>query len=432
MADIPMPLAVIAWLPLIVSLFLVPVGLLFPGCPCCDDCGQDVYDEVYVTYTADWQYSGEGISQLITYQSSPFPQHWYRPVLDEFNNKSQGFFFFGPVPEMQETATVIARSDGGFAISTAGQVTCINVGKSSTAVYPSGSTNTVQDHWRYVYNANYTGAGCSANGVDVVVKPTCPKKDKIGDRWYVDCYWCAGESVQDVSHGSGVGPTSPRIPSTGQINSAPVTVWPGSYFGNFPFSDGWTHAVLVSDMNESSSGSGSSASPVPDFPALHDKQTQETFSQIWRLGGTVKAAFDFDGQPKQQTTSAAVILNTRPDYLIDADAALLDGRVIMKQNPCKAPPCSNIIGEPTLVGYPFGGQSNFINSSWFEFLSSAATEVVSFYEMTGETIPSGSQQAYLLKRVLNRGFRPFTPDLSGGSSSAATTTKTASITLAFE
>lgn len=446
--EIPLPLALLTALPVFVSLTLLPIAFLLPNCPCCDDCGQDVYDEVYVSYTADWQYSGQYISQLITYQSSPFPEHWYRPVRDEFNQPSQGFFLFGPVPEMQETAAVVTRNDGGFAISTSGQVTCINIGKSSTAVYPSGSTNTVLDHWRYVYNANYTGAGCSANGVDVVVRPTCPNKDRIGDRWYVDCYWCAGESDQSFLHGGELQPTSPRIPSTGQINSTPVTVLPGTatyspplfggsaipIFPDFPYSDGWTHAVLKSDMSTASSGSGSSASPVPDFSAIHDKATQETVQQIWRLGGSVTTSFNFDGQLKQQTTNAASILDTRPDYLIDADAALLDGRVIMKQNPCSTPPCNSSIGQPTLIGYPFGGgQSNFINSSWYDFLSSAATKVVSFYEMTGETIIGSDQQEYyLLKRVLNKGFLPFNPDLSGGSNEAAAVSKTASITLAFE
>lgn len=435
--DIPIPLVAVTCFPLLVSAAIIPIAFFFQPCLCGDGgCGQDVYDEVYVSYTADWQYSGEVVSQLITYQSSQFPQHWYRPVRDEFGNPSQGYFFFEPVPEMQETATVFSKNDGGFAISTSGQVTCINIGKSSTTVYPSGATGTVQDHWRYVYNASYAGTGCTANGVDVVVRPTCPNKDRIGDRWYVDCYWCAGESAQSVSHGSGVDPTSPRIPSTGQINSAPATVLPRAANQLFPTStssDDWTHAVLASDMNASSSGSGSSASPVPDFSAIHDKATEETFYQIWRLGGVVTTAFDFNGQPKQQATNAAEILGTRLEYLIDADASLLDGRVVMKQNPCSDPPCANSIGQPTLVGFPFGGQSNFINSSWYGFLSSAATKVVSFYEMTGETITGSDQQEYYtLKRVLNRGFLPFNPVLSGGSSAAATTSKTASITLAFE
>ena len=456
MTDIPLQLALIAWLPLFVSLLLLPVGLLFPGCPCCDDCGQDVFDEVYVTYSASHQVANEQNFAIYGYIDQPFPTHWYKPIRDSFNNRSEGFFFFGNIPVNEDNsgrgATNSAQVYSGFgvgtgySIATSGSVACINIGRTQSASYPDKTPNVVQNNWRYVFNANYSGLGCEANGVDVEVRPTCPDFGLL-DRWTVHCYWCAGTSDQTFQHGNSAAPTAPRIPSTGQKNQSRVTVFskfataPSGLFGSvvplfpdFPADSEFTHAVRKEDLvaNTSGSGSGSGSGLVPDFPSPHELPTDETIGTLWRLGAIITTTFDFNSQPKQTTTLNAAITFPRPDYLVDAAATIATGgsTLVNKLNPCSGSSCQTQSLYPGLLA------NNLWNSSWQNYVRPGPSNgytgaLVSFFEISEPEDSWNMSDYYALKPLAFQASNTLQPILQGGAFTPASTTGNAEITLDF-
>lgn len=447
MADMPMPLAVIAWLPLFVSLLLVPVGLLFPGCPCCETCGQDVYDEVYVTYSASRQVANQLSFGTSGYIDQPFPTHWYKPIRDSFNNTSEGFFFFGDTPLNDDNsgrgATNSAQVYSGFgvgtgySIATSGSVACINIGRTQSAVYPDRPPGVVGNLWRYVFNANYGGLGCESNGVDVVVTPTCPDLSRLGDRWTVDCYWCAGTSSQLFSHGNSSTPTAPRIPSTGQRNQERVTIalpFQTAAFPGRPADTTFTYAILKSELQSQGSGSGSGSSNglVPDFPSPHELPTEETIGTFWRLGAIITTTFNFNSQPKQTTTLNASIRFPRPDYLVDSAATIAasGSTLVNKLNPCSGSSC------PIQNFYPQITPNNFWNSSWQTYVrpgpqNSFTSKLVSFFEIAEPPESWNMSAYYVLKPLAYRASNTLQPISQGGSFTPASTTSSAQITLDF-
>lgn len=456
MSEIPVQLSMLAASPVLVSMLLLTVGLLLPGCPCCgDDCGQDVYDEVYVTYSGSYQVSNASSSGTFGYIDQPFPEHWYKPIRDSFNTNSEGFFFFGDTPLNEDnsgrgatnSASIAFGLGTNYSISTAGSVACINIGRTKNAVYPDRPPGVVQKSWRYVFNANYGGLGCESNGVDVVVTPTCPDLSSFGDRWTVDCYWCAGTSSQLFSHGDGSAPTAPRIPSTGQRNQERVTIistgqtvpgaFPGSVvplFPDFPAESEFVWAIPKSELQSqgSGSGSGSSSGLVPDFPSPHELPTEETIGTVWRLGAIITTTFNFNSQPKQTTTLNAAIRFPRPDYLVDAAATIAAGgsTLVNKLNPCSGSSC------PTQNVYPQITSANFWNSSWQSYVRPGLQNgftgtLVSFFEIAEPEESWNMSDYYVLKPLAYLAANTLQPISQGGASSPASTTSSAQITLDF-
>jgi hypothetical protein len=284
-----------------------------------------------------------------------------------------------------------------------------------------------------VFNANYSGLGCESNGVDVVVTPTCPDLSRLGDRWTVDCYWCAGTSSQLFSHGNSSAPTAPRIPSTGQrTQERALVVTPvefPSLFGNPDQIDPTAAAIRKSAFSSQGSGnsSGSASGLVPEFPSPHELPTEETIGNVFRLGAVITTTFNFNSQPKQTTTLNAAIRFPRPDYLVDAAATIAAGgsTLVNKLNPCSGTSC------PTQSFHPEITTNFFWNSSWKAYAANPLDGVgPAFFEIVGEasarTGPdSTSEDWYILKKLISN----VQPSFVFGAFTPASTTSSAQITL---
>lgn len=439
--EIPLPLALLTALPVFVSLTLLPIAFLLPNCPCCDVCTIDVPQEVFVSYNASWQFSGEYFGQEILYQTAPFPEHWFSPVVYNSNNRD-GFFFFSPPPEREEIASIDIRNQGDWSVAASGQVACIYVGEGFETVLPDGTpSSTVLAAHRFVHNADYVGVGCAAEGVDVEVRTTCPGQGSENSRWSVICYWCAGEDRQTITHGNAATPTSPRIPSSGQRQRQAVSVLPGDFqvqsglfgggsvplFPDFPFEEGWTHFVKVDELTQEASGSGSSASLVPDFPAVHEGLTETTYEIVHRVAGLFSCDFDFVGQAPQSVSGTARFSfqgSGVQKYLLDAAATLEDGRFVLYLNPCNRDDCP-ILGEPSSLGLQ---ASSFANSAFDNYATNVAGSIA-FFEV-GTPSEEHGMEGYLLLKVATGG--QFTGTAISGTSSPASAARSGTITLEFE
>ena len=415
--------------PLVVSFFLFGVGLLLPGCSCCDDCGQDVFDEVYVSYDITHVAVSEGRTEQYDYYSDDFPEHWYRPasLLGQFRD---AFFVFGTVPQRNGTATIVTQQSVDSSFSASGQVACINIGKSKTGRYPDNPDTTILDQWRYIYNASYVGTGCDYSGVDVEVRPSCPSKDPIGDVWRVTCFSCANRRSAGSQNGDPNDLNSPkalRIPSQSQRSALRVDIYPSSSFSNFPLSDGWTNAVKATDLLESSS-----VPLVPESPAVHGLPTKESISYDIVLGASFFATFNFNDIPKQSTTKTFSSVSSRVHYLADAASTILGGGspVVHTISPCSPIACVSSIGTTTITS------ANFWNSSWADYTNSVS-RVKNIFEISGSPVSLnrvgvGTGEYYLLKNVIQNSITLNPQFGAGGGVVGAVRSTAGTINLSFE
>ena len=362
--DVPLPLAVLTFMPLIISLLLVPVGFLMPTCGCCDKCGQAVYQEVYVSYNASQSFAKSGSGGSVRYQNGEWGTFLFSPI-DHFSVPGTLYVYFtndpADIPSREGNASYGLPVSNSYSGSTSSTVTCINIGKTNSKF---GVGNVLRDDWRYVFSELYHQAGCGASGVDVLVAPTCPIRDRQ-NRWTVTCYWCDGRSFSGGSVGSPIQPTSPQLPNSDQIGLPPVQLisinafWrPPGQFNSVPLFDstkvpsGYTAAIRKSDFD---------LFQEPTKPSVHNSQTFSDWSSDLNKSCVFLTAF-VNPSLAAQTQAIGGNRLAVPD-LPDALQTIANGGddVYFYPNPCGAVSCAD---DEQGVEIP---SQAFTNSSWATF-----------------------------------------------------------------